>query len=295
MKKLYLTVNPFGGHKKGPKILKEVIPLFEENNIQLNVIETEYAGHNKKIAMEVDMNGYDGFCCIGGDGTMSEVINGVMNRKDLNRFPLGLITGGTGNSFMHDNNCLDPIEATKRIIDGKRRKIDIFSCKTPDKLFYGFNILGWGIPTDANLLADKMRWIGSQRYNLASILEVLSHRKRFARVSIDNNSIASDFAFIIGCNTIHTGKGMKMAPLARLDDGLIDLIIVRKVSRFKLLKLFPKVFAGNHISDPGVDYRQVKKFSILPEKDRQLNIDGEVLGTTPVEVEVLPQEIELMV
>ena len=140
-----------------------------------------------------------------------------------------------------------------------------------------------------------MRWIGSQRYNLASILEVLSHRKRFARVSIDNNSIASDFAFIIGCNTIHTGKGMKMAPLARLDDGLIDLIIVRKVSRFKLLKLFPKVFAGNHISDPGVDYRQVKKFSILPEKDRQLNIDGEVLGTTPVEVEVLPQEIELMV
>ncbi len=295
MKKLYLTVNPFGGHKKGPKILKEVIPLFEENNIQLNVIETEYAGHNKKIAMEVDMNGYDGFCCIGGDGTMSEVINGVMNRKDLNRFPLGLITGGTGNSFMHDINCLDPIEATKRIIDGKRRKIDIFSCKTPDKLFYGFNILGWGIPTDANLLADKMRWIGSQRYNLASILEVLSHRKRFARVSIDNNSIASDFAFIIGCNTIHTGKGMKMAPLARLDDGLIDLIIVRKVSRFKLLKLFPKVFAGNHISDPGVDYRQVKKFSILPEKDRQLNIDGEVLGTTPVEVEVLPQEIELMV
>tara|TARA_B100000700_G_scaffold51463_1_gene54734 strand:- start:299 stop:1186 length:888 start_codon:yes stop_codon:yes gene_type:complete len=295
LKKLYLTVNPFGGHKKGPKILKEVIPLFDENNIQLNVIETEYAGHNKKIAMEVDMNGYDGFCCIGGDGTMSEVINGVMNRKDLNRFPLGLITGGTGNSFMHDINCLDPIEATKRIIDGKRRKIDIFSCKTPDKLFYGFNILGWGIPTDANLLADKMRWIGSQRYNLASILEVLSHRKRFARVSIDNNSIASDFAFIIGCNTIHTGKGMKMAPLARLDDGLIDLIIVRKVSRFKLLKLFPKVFAGNHISDPGVDYRQVKKFSILPEKDRQLNIDGEVLGTTPVEVEVLPQEIELMV
>ena len=241
------------------------------------------------------MNGYDGFCCIGGDGTMSEVINGVMNRKDLNRFTLGLITGGTGNSFMHDINCLDPIEATKRIIDGKRRKIDIFSCKTPDKLFYGFNILGWGIPTDANLLADKMRWIGSQRYNLASILEVLSHRKRFARVSIDNNSIASDFAFIIGCNTIHTGKGMKMAPLARLDDGLIDLIIVRKVSRFKLLKLFPKVFAGNHISDPGVDYRQVKKFSILPEKDRQLNIDGEVLGSTPVEVEVLPQEVELMV
>ena len=294
MKKLYLTVNPFGGLKKGPKILKKVLPLFENKNIELTVIETEYAGHNKKIAMDVDMSGYDGFCCIGGDGTLSEVINGQMNRKDLLKFPIGLITGGTGNSFMHDLECLDPLEAAKRIINGKRRNIDIFSCKTNDELFYGFNILGWGIPTDANLLADKMRWVGKQRYNIASIFEVLSHKKRFARVSIDDNSIAADFAFIIGCNTIHTGKGMKMAPLARLDDGLIDLIIVRKVSRFKLLKLFPKVFSGNHISDPGVDYRQVKKFSIFPEKDRQLNIDGEVLVSTPVKVEVLPREIELM-
>ena len=294
MKKLYLTVNPFGGLKKGPKILKKVLPLFENKNIELTVIETKYAGHNKKIAMDVDMSGYDGFCCIGGDGTLSEVINGQMNRKDLLKFPIGLITGGTGNSFMHDLECLDPLEAAKRVINGKRRNIDIFSCKTNDELFYGFNILGWGIPTDANLLADKMRWVGKQRYNIASIFEVLSHKKRFARVSIDDNSIAADFAFIIGCNTIHTGKGMKMAPLARLDDGLIDLIIVRKVSRFKLLKLFPKVFSGNHISDPGVDYRQVKKFSIFPEKDRQLNIDGEVLGSTPVKVEVLPREIELM-
>lgn len=294
MKKLYLTVNPFGGFKKGPKILKEVIPLFEKNNIDLTILETEYAGHNKKIAMEVNMSGYDGFCCIGGDGTFSEVINGLMARNDNLKFPLGLITGGTGNSFMHDLKCLDPVEAVKRIISGKRRKIDIFSCKTNKKLYYGFNILGWGIPTDANLLADKMRWIGSQRYNIASIFEVLSHKKRFARVSIDDNSIGADFAFIMGCNTVHTGKGMKMAPLARLDDGLIDLIIVRKVSRFKLLKLFPKVFSGNHISDPGVDYRQVKKFSIIPEKDRQLNIDGEVLGSTPVIVEVLPREIEIM-
>ena len=162
MKKLYLTVNPFGGHKKGPKILKEVLPLFEKNNFDLTIIETEYAGHNKQIAMDVDMSGYDGLCCIGGDGTLSEVINGVMKREDSLKFPIGLITGGTGNSFMHDLKCLDPVEAANRIISGKSRRIDIFSCKTDDKLFYGFNILGWGIPTDANLLADKMRWIGSQ-------------------------------------------------------------------------------------------------------------------------------------
>ena len=294
MKKFYLTVNPYGGGKRGPKILKNILPLFEEKNIQLTIIETEYAGHNKELANQLDMNGYDGFCCIGGDGTMYEVINGLMTREDRQKFPIGLITGGTGNSFMHDLDCLDPMDAAKRIVKGERRSIDIFSCKANGEQYYGFNILGWGIPTDANILADKLRWMGSQRYNLSSIVEVLRHKKRFARVAIDGNSIGADFAFIIGCNTIHTGKGMKMAPLARLNDGLIDLIIVRKVSRLKLLKLFPKVFSGKHIGDPGVDYRQVKQFSIIPEEDCQLNLDGEVLGSTPVEVQVLPNEIELL-
>ena len=294
MQKYYLTVNPYGGGKRGPKILKKILPLFEEKNIQLTIIETEYAGHNKELANQLDMNGYDGFCCIGGDGTMYEVINGLMTRKDGQKFPIGLITGGTGNSFMYDLDCLDPMDATKRIVNGERRSIDIFSCKANGEQYYGFNILGWGIPTDANILADKLRWMGSQRYNLSSIVEVLRHKKRFARVYIDGNTIGADFAFIIGCNTIHTGKGMKMAPLARLNDGLIDLIIVRKVSRLKLLKLFPKVFSGKHIGDPGVDYRQVKQFSIIPEEDNQLNLDGEVLGSTPVEVQVLPNEIELL-
>ena len=295
MKKYYLTVNPYGGGKKGPKILKDVLPLFEQKNIELNIIETEYAGHNKDLANQLNMDGYDGFCCIGGDGTLNEVINGLLTRKDRLKFPIGLITGGTGNSFMHDLDCLDPIEAANKIISDKRRFIDVFSCNTDGKTFYGFNILGWGIPTDANILADKLRWMGPQRYNFASIIEVLRHKKRFARVIIDNNSIGADFAFIIGCNTIHTGKGMRMAPLARLNDGLIDLIIVRKVSRFKLLKLFPKVFSGKHIGDPGVDYRQVKQFKIMSEDKSQLNLDGEVLGSTPVEVKILPKEVEILI
>ena len=295
MKKYYLTVNPYGGGKKGPKILKDVLPLFEQKNIELNIIETEYAGHNRDLANQLNMDGYDGFCCIGGDGTLNEVINGLLSRKDRLKFPIGLITGGTGNSFMHDLDCLDPIEAANKIISDKRRFIDVFSCNTDGKTFYGFNILGWGIPTDANILADKLRWMGPQRYNFASIIEVLRHKKRFARVIIDNSSIGADFAFIIGCNTIHTGKGMRMAPLARLNDGLIDLIIVRKVSRFKLLKLFPKVFSGKHIGDPGVDYRQVKQFKIMSEDKSQLNLDGEVLGSTPVEVKILPKEVEILI
>ena len=149
--------------------------------------------------------------------------------------------------------------------------------------------------TDANTLAEKFRWMGTQRYNVASIIEVLRQKKRFARVEIDGNMIGADFAFIIGCNTIHTGKGMRMGPLAKLDDGLIDLIIVRKVSRIRLLRLFPKIFSGAHIGDPGVDYRQVEAFNITPEEDSPLNIDGEIIGSTPFKVRMLPKAVEVLV
>ena len=88
---------------------------------------------------------------------------------------------------------------------------------------------------------------------------------------------------------------MKVAPLAQLNDGMVDLIIARKSSRFHLLRLFPKLFSGDHIADQIVDYRQVKKFSIEPMIDCELGIDGEILGNTPINAEVLSSAIQVLV
>jgi|TARA_B110000495_G_scaffold91894_1_gene79332 YegS/Rv2252/BmrU family lipid kinase len=295
LSKYYITVNPHGGTKKGSKILSQVLPIFESENAEVTVIETEYAGHARDLAMDVDMTNYDGFCCIGGDGTMHEAINGLLKRKDKKRFPLGLITGGTGNSFMCDMNCQDPIDATKRILSGNRRFIDVLECNSNGDVYYAFNLVGWGMPTDINNLAEKMRWLGTQRYNVATLIEVMRNSKRFAELKVNGESITDDFAFIIACNTIHVGKGMKMAPKAQLDDGLVDIIIVPKVNRFSLLKLFPKLFTGEHINSPELQYKQVNSFSIIPKENNKLNIDGELLGTTPVNVRVLQKEIEILI
>ena len=295
MSKYYITVNPHGGTKKGPKILSEILPVFESKNAEVTILETEYAGHAKDLTMEVDMTSYDGFCCIGGDGTMHEAINGLLKRKDKQRFPLGLITGGTGNSFMCDMDCLDPVDAAERILSGKSRFIDVLECNSDGKIYYSFNLVGWGMPTDINNLAEKLRWLGTQRYNIATLIEVMRNRKRFAELKINDESVSDDFAFIIACNTIHVGKGMKMAPKAILNDGLVDIIIVPKVSRLKLLNLFPKLFTGDHIDSPYLEYKQVNNFSIKPSINNKLNIDGELLGITPVEVKVLEKEIEVLI
>jgi len=295
MKKFYLVVNPKGGAKKGLEILKKVRPIFENSGAQIDVLETEYAGHAEEYAKKMDYKGYDGFCAIGGDGTMHEVINGMLKREDEQMLPIGLITGGTGNAFMHDLECLDPIESVERIMKGHLRPIDIARVDANGQLFYAFNIIGWGMVTDATSLAEKLRWLGEARYNIGAIYEVIKSKKRISKLIIDNEEIIEDFVFIIACNTIHTGKAMKIAPLAKVDDGKIDIVIVRKASRIQLLKLFPKLFTGEHIDSSLVEYDQIESFSIVPEETSDITIDGELIGQTPINVQLESQKINVLV
>ena len=290
-----MIVNPHGGLKNGFSILEQVKPIFENNKIELKILETERTEHALDYAYELDYTGYDGICAIGGDGTMHEIINGMLKRPDKKQLPIGLVTGGTGNSFMHDLDCLDPVKAAKRIASGRLRDIDIAEIDSNGNVRYGFNIVGWGMPTDITILAEKFRWLGGQRYNVASIIEVLKYKQRLAKVIIEGSIVVGDFVFVLGCNTIHTGKGMKMAPLAQINDGMIDLIIARKASRIKLLQLFPKLFSGKHIADPIVEYRHVREFSVVPLEDGSLNIDGEILGTTPLHVTMIHNAVSVLV
>ena len=295
MKKYYLLVNPKGGHKRGLEIYEKVKHIFSSAGTNITVLHTEYAGHAFDFANTLDFVGYDGLCAIGGDGTMYELINGMLKRDDNHKIPIGLITGGTGNSFMYDVDCLDPIDAAKRIVQHNLRPLDIAKVNANGELFYSFNIIGWGLATDAGKLAEKLRWLGGVRYDVASIIEVLKGKDRIATLTLDKEVIKENFIFIIGCNTIHTGKAMKMAPLAQLNDGKIDLIIVRKTSRINLLKLFPKLFSGDHIKSPLVEYRQVENFSISLEETNDLTIDGEIIGTTPLNVQMIPKMVNVLV
>ncbi len=288
--KFYLTMNPRGGGKKGPKLLRLVKPIFESAGIELTIIETTFAGHSRELANQLDFTSYDGFITIGGDGTIHEAVNGLLTRPDKKQIPIGVIPGGSGNSFMHDLDLLDPVEATKAIIDGHTRQIDVAEVKINHVTKYAFNIIGWGLVTDVGKKAERFRWLGESRYTFTSLIEVITQSPRYAKLLLDEKQIIDDYTFIIACNTIHTGKGMKMAPKAKLDDGLIDVVVVKYgISRFKLLSLLPKLFDGSHIENPIVEYYQVKEFSLIPIKDEILNIDGEILGSTPINVKVKPK------
>ena len=100
--------------------------------------------------------------------------------------------------------------------------------------------------------------------------------------------------FAVLCNTIHTGKGMKIAPKAKLNDGLIDLVLIKDASRLKLLILMSKLFSGKHIYDDIVEYVQLSKFELKTHTISQLNIDGEIKGSAPFKLSIIPKAIQII-
>jgi diacylglycerol kinase family enzyme len=138
-RRIILIVNPTGGIKSGLTILNQVKPIFDAGGIELNIIETRYAGHAKDIARSVEIEGYESVAIVGGDGSMHEVINGLFSRPDKKKLPIGLIPAGTGNSLMHDLKCLDPSEASRNIVNGYTRKLDVAEVKMDHKTVYAFN------------------------------------------------------------------------------------------------------------------------------------------------------------
>ncbi len=286
MKNNYLIIaNPSSGTLQAKKIAPIVQQELSHHNIKL--IFTEYPGHATKIAQDFSEGDYKGIIIIGGDGTYNEVINGVLTRKDQQLPILGFVPGGSGNSLIHHLNCLELKQALSPIIKQKTRFIDLMKLKFETHEEFAFNIIGWGMAVDILKLSEKLRWLGPARYTIASLISILKFKKRFAKLSLDGVEYKDDFLFFLIANTIYTGKGMMAAPKAKLNDGLLDVVIISKeISRLQLMKLLSQIFTGQHIYSKYVQYHQVKQICLKPDYNEILNIDGELKGTTPLFIEV---------
>ena len=292
--KLCFLINPNSGKKKSTQIFKSIRPLLNKKQIEFDYFETNYKNHAKDLIYKIKLDQYDGLIIIGGDGTFHEAVNGLMIRHDNLKIPIGIIPGGSGNSFLYELNDANPLSVFNTILKFKKRSIDVIKVKTPSEILYSINLVGWGLVTDIGKSAEKFRLLGTSRYTLVSITEIIKNKERNATLIMNNKKDENKFTFIIACNTKYVGKGMLMAPNAQVDDGLLDLIVVRgNLSRNILFKTLPKLFKGTHITDPNVKYYQIPKFSLKTKSEDLLNIDGELKGTTSIDVEVIKNAIEV--
>jgi sphingosine kinase len=237
--------------------------------------------------------GYDGVCAVGGDGTIHEVVNGLMERNHPALIPLGLIPAGTGNDVAKHLGVSSPIQAARRIVARRTIPFDVIKVEAGGRTDYCVTIVGWAGVAEINGTAERLRMLGSPRYAVAAFFRILLAKRHRARLVLDDRTVDDDFLLVAVCNTVFSGSGMRLAPRARIDDGKLDVVILRRASRWQMLRLFAKVFDGSHVDMPGVEYHQVRSMSILSDDRMPLDVDGEIKGAAPASVEVMPGAIRV--
>lgn len=288
-----VIVNPRGGRQRGGDVFNQIRSVLVAAKIDLNVIITTHAGHAFQIAQEMDLQTCDGICIVGGDGTLHEVADGLLQRREPIRVPLGIIPAGTGNTVAQHLTCDTPMEAAQRIARGRVLPMDVIQVRLKDRFVHCIDMVGWGAVSDINLNAERWRILGRQRYAVAALWQIVRARRRRATLMLDGEAFSGDFLFIIACNPKYTGAGMQLAPRAELNDGLMDVVVVRNASRWQMLNLFSKVFDGSHVGLSCVEYYQVKSIEIRTEGQDLMNLDGEMKGFSPIAAEVLPSALSV--
>ena len=300
VKRMHIIVNPFAGKRKGKEISNLISSDLDESNITSVIYSTEKIGHAEEIVSTISFEKGDALMSVGGDGTLSEIITGLLKRDDsfYETIPVSIVPSGSGNSQANDMEIEDYRDAVQRVVDGRLRKMDVGKVTYLDeeekKIRFSHNLVGWGLGVDANILAEKMRFLGPVRYDLGSLLSIIRGKVRNARCYIDGNLIDSSFILLLIQNTKTGGDRLTLAPMAHVDDGKMDLGVIYHISRFQVLKLFNQLKAsGSHVWNPNVEYYRFKHLRIETEEPTAINVDGENLGTTPLEIEVIPSALKV--
>lgn len=291
--RLIVVVNPRGGKRRGVLALERIQPVFAAAGMELDVLVTERPGHAKEFVRTLDLTRIDGVCVVGGDGTIHEVADGLMQRGERISVPLGIIPAGTGNTLAQHLRCDDPLEAARRIVAGCTQPLDVMRVTLSDGVVFCVDIVGWGAVADINATAERLRMLGPSRYAAAALWQILRAKRRRAKLVLDDQIIDDEFLFVIACNPQFTGSGMKVAPRAEIGDGKIDVVFVRRATRWQMLRLFTKVFDGSHLALGFVEYHQVRSFAIDFQSHDPLDLDGEMQGHTPMSVEVLSSALRI--
>jgi YegS/Rv2252/BmrU family lipid kinase len=292
--KVLLIFNNFAGNKRASTLLRDVQHELHIKKIDYDLEIPAYPGNGAEIVAESVLSNYDAVVAAGGDGTLYEVVNGLMKNPAKEKPPIGIIPIGTGNAFVRDMPLLT--EEWKKSIEiiktGKTRKIDLGAFTTEGEKYYFLNILGLGFVADVGDTADKIKLVGNFSYTLGVLYQTLFLKPTPMTIKADDRELNLEALFVEVSNSQYTANFL-MAPFAELDDGLLDVTICKPLSRLKLLQSFPKILSGEHVYMKEVIHFTTKKIEIVAQKPKILTPDGELMGSTPVSIECLQQKISV--
>lgn len=300
------VVNPVSGNGRTKK---EWPQIREAIKASLNEFDFEFTGGTKDaiaITQKALRDGYQMIVSVGGDGTHNEVVNGFFdgNRRINPEAVLAVISRGTGSDLIRTLNIPKDTRLSAALLAGKdTKKIDVghiiyqsHEGRREDRYF--LNIASFGISGEVDeLLSGTTKALGGfASFLWASLLSIFRHRNKAVVLEIDGSiPFEASIVLVAVANGQYFGGGMWLAPMASMEDGIFDVIVVRDLTRWELFIQFGRIYRGTHTTHPKVDCLRGKRIIAKAEERILLDIDGEPIGLLPATFEILPKSLRVKV
>ena len=299
-----VIVNPNAGRGKGQKDWTTISALLTRYNLVYESRFTQSRRHAVSLAQQGIENGFRKIIVVGGDGTMNEVVNGIFTQTacPTTDIVLSMITVGTGNDWGKMFSIpLDYERAIRVIKEGKIRLQDTgvvyyYHGIRREKRYF-LNIAGLGfdavVVRRTNLQKDKGH-SGKAIYLINLLKSLILYRHTATEVEIDGNKIQHDvFTISIGIGR-YSGGGMRQTPNAIPDDGLFDITIIKKIRKGDIIMSLKKLYDGSILDHPKISGYTGKDILIDSDPLIHLEADGESLGHSPIEFNIIPRSINII-
>jgi diacylglycerol kinase (ATP) len=299
-----IILNPIAGNGNGLKASPQIEKLLNQNNLSFDLVHTERVGHGIELTRQAVKDGWNAIIAAGGDGTVNEVINGLMlcKQEGLTVPPLGVLCVGRGNDFAGSMGIPADLEiGVGALLDDHRRTIDIGKVTGgiyPEGRYFG-NCVGIGFDAITTIEVHKLpRWGGFLAF-LAAVLKTvfLYNKAPLATTVYDENTLTQRSLLISIMNGRRLGGGFYMAPNSMPDDGLFDLCIAEQMSSFEVIKMIPHFTRGDQTTQPAIKTGQAAHITITAvDGPLPAQTDGEIICVdgTHLEIEVLPGQLEII-
>jgi YegS/Rv2252/BmrU family lipid kinase len=303
--RVLVILNPIAGYGRSGKLIPQVTERLRQNGIEFQIVLTERRGHAQELAATTDLDDFGVVASTGGDGTFSEVVNGLMARFG-GRVPLGIkvaaIPMGTGNDFLWGSHLstkwTDAVDALKNPVT---HPVDVFEVTDAAGLHrYAANCVGIGF--DA-YVARRVAQLGTGKigplgYMVEAFRGLLHFNPEASKVQVSGGPAADceRMWLLAVTNSEKYGGGMQVCPGARFDDGLLNYALLHGVPRRNLVGLILLVRSGKHVGKPGVVMGSAAEVSVRVSQGFPCHVDGDTVDVTyPVTVKVLPGVLPFVV
>jgi diacylglycerol kinase (ATP) len=300
-RKIKFILNPTSNHGRSQKVASYLHDQISESD--MDWCQTEYPRHAVELARIAGQQGCDLVVAVGGDGTVHEVINGLMLVPEKDRPALGIIPLGSGNDFAHILGVPDdPAQALQACLTGQLHSLDMGSVRDEhNRLEYFNNTIGIGFDAVVTIRTRKMTTIhGFMMYLIATLKTILLNFSPMdLHVETDQESWYQATIMLTLGNGPREGGGFLVTPDAKLDDGVLNYATICKISRLTMLRLVPEVMKGTHARFKQVRMGTCRKMTVTSQQSLYVHCDGEIfsgfdMDLRKLEIEILPNAIRFL-